>query len=66
METVLVAKAHLEIELCSEQTLSPCCFLRHITVKSVANAEMTTKGTVMAMALIGPAHGECTWEKKTE
>lgn len=38
----------------------PCCFLRHITVKSVANAEMTTKGTVMATALIGPAHGECT------
>lgn len=27
---------------------------------------MTTKGTVMAMALIGPAHGECTWKKKAE
>jgi len=35
-------------------------------VKSVANAEMTTKGTVMAIALIGPAHGECTSKNKAE
>lgn len=42
----------------------PCCFLRHITVKSVANAEMSTKGTVMAIALIGPAHRECTLRKE--
>lgn len=42
----------------------PCCFLRHITVKRVANAEMTTSGTVMATALMGPAHGECTGRKQ--
>lgn len=40
--------------------LSPCCFLRHITVKRVAKADMMTRGTVMAMARMGPAHGEWT------
>lgn len=39
---------------------APCCFLRHMTVKRVAKADMMTSGTVMAMARIGPAHGECT------
>lgn len=39
---------------------SPCCFLRHMTVKRVAKADMMTSGTVMAMARIGPAHGEWT------
>lgn len=29
-------------------------------MKSVANAEMTTRGTVMATARMGPAQGECT------
>ena len=29
-----------------------------MTVKSVAKAERTTRGTVMAIALIGPAQGE--------
>lgn len=43
---------------------SPCCFLRHMTVKSVAKADMMTRGTVMAMARIGPAQGECTRGKK--
>lgn len=31
-----------------------------MTVKRVANADMTTSGTVMAMARIGPAQGEWT------
>lgn len=39
---------------------TPCCFLRHMTVKRVAKADMMTRGTVMAMARIGPAHGEWT------
>lgn len=42
---------------------APCCFLRHMTVKRVAKADMMTSGTVMAMARIGPAHGECTANK---
>lgn len=43
-----------------ERCCSPCCFLRHITVKRVAKADMMTRGTVMAMARIGPAQGEWT------
>lgn len=39
---------------------APCCFLRHMTVKRVAKADIMTRGTVMAMARMGPAHGECT------
>jgi len=31
-----------------------------MTVKSVAKADMRTRGTVIAMALMGPAQGECT------
>lgn len=42
---------------------APCCFLRHMTVKRVAKADMMTSGTVMAMARIGPVHGECTANK---
>lgn len=42
------------------QLASPCCFLRHTTVKRVAKADMMTRGTVMAMARIGPAQGEWT------
>lgn len=44
--------------------LLPCCFLRHMTVKSVAKADMMTSGTVMAMARIGPAQGEWTGGNK--
>lgn len=44
----------------THHTEIPCCFLRHITVKSVAKADTTTSGTVIATALMGPAHGECT------
>lgn len=35
-----------------------------MTVKRVAKAERMTRGTVMAIALMGPAHGECTETKK--